>query len=106
MHDNPRTPEAQVAHSLALWLIQEGTVRDAVSVSIDGAMVRVHGNDIFDPVSLARLIAKGTIYLAFHATRGRVVLSPTCLPQSGIISIHLLFREFDLNYKRRMYEKE
>jgi hypothetical protein len=51
MHENPRTPEAQVALSLALWLIQEGMVRDTVSVSIDGAMVRVHGKDIFDPGS-------------------------------------------------------
>lgn len=51
MPDNQRTPEAQVALSLALWLIQQGLVRDTVSVSIDGAMVRVHGKDIFDPVS-------------------------------------------------------
>jgi hypothetical protein len=51
MQNNARTPEAQVALSLALWLIRKGMVRDAVSVSIDGAMVRVQSNDIFDPVS-------------------------------------------------------
>ena len=51
MQDNTRIPEAQVALSLALWLIREGLVRDTVSVSIDGAMVSVHGIEIFDPVS-------------------------------------------------------
>ncbi len=46
-----RIPEAQVSLFLALWLIEQGIAQDTVSVSIDGAMVRVHGTEIFDPVS-------------------------------------------------------
>ncbi|MFZ1731632.1 MAG: hypothetical protein WBQ23_04305 [Bacteroidota bacterium] len=51
MHENPRIPEAQVSLLLAMWLIDNGLSKDTVSVSIDGAMVRVHGKEIFNPVS-------------------------------------------------------
>jgi hypothetical protein len=51
MEDSTRIPEAQIAISPALWLIQEGIVRDTISVSIDRAMVRVQGIEILEYVS-------------------------------------------------------
>jgi len=44
-------PEAFVSLSLAIWLVEHQIAAGDVSVAIDGAMVRVHGKQIFDPVS-------------------------------------------------------
>ncbi|MCB2203469.1 hypothetical protein KQI65_01875 [bacterium] len=45
-----RIPEAKVSLHLAMWLIDQGLAADVVSVSIDGAMVKVQGKIIFEPI--------------------------------------------------------
>lgn len=48
---NNSIPEAFVSLSLAIWLIEQDIANGDVSVAIDGAMVRVHGKQIFDPAA-------------------------------------------------------
>lgn len=43
-------PEAFVSLSLAIWLVEHHIAAGDISVSIDGAMVRVHGQQVFAPV--------------------------------------------------------